>query len=63
MSEQVKPIISLWHTKGLGVIFLYESGIRFSNQTGGYACLHPEAEGVYVPLNDEMVNQEDELHN
>ena len=56
-----KPTVYLWHSKGLGVILLYESGVYYSNQTGGYACLHPAAEGVYVPLNNAAVDQETQL--
>jgi hypothetical protein len=40
---------------------LFESGVRYSNQTGGYSCWHPEVEGVYVPLFNELIDQEAEL--
>lgn len=56
------PIVRLWHSSGLGVILLCKSGIRYTNQTGGYACLHPDAEGVYVPLNDSMWGMENALN-
>ena len=36
--------------QGLGLIVLGPSGTLYSNQSGGLACHHPEAEGVYVPL-------------
>lgn len=43
------------------MILIVESGIYFSNQTGGYGCLHPAEEGIYIPLYDEKVDQEYEL--
>ena len=55
------PLIRLWNGGGIGIIILYKSGVHYSNQTGGYACLHPEAEGVYVPLVNELVDQEARL--
>lgn len=33
-----------------GLVLVRPSGVVFSNQAGGRACTHPEAEGVYVPL-------------
>jgi len=59
--ESEKPLVNLWSSLGIGIIVLYKSGVRYSNQTGGYSCLHPEVEGVYVPLTNEVVNQEKEL--
>ncbi|MFN0042784.1 MAG: DUF6210 family protein [Alphaproteobacteria bacterium] len=38
--------------QGLGLIVLEQGGAVYSNQCGGYACHHPEAEGVYVPLGE-----------
>ena len=49
MSEK-KPIVELFDYDGLGLIVLFPSGVIFTNQVGGHACLHPEAEGVFVPL-------------
>lgn len=38
-------------TEGMtGVILLRPSGVVWTAQTGGYACHHPEAEGVLIPL-------------
>lgn len=34
----------------LGLIVLMPSGVVFTNQTGGTACMHPDAEGIFVPL-------------
>ena len=57
-----KPTVHLWQSKGLGLILSFDSGVLYSNQTGGYACYHPAVEGIYVPLIDEMVDQEQELY-
>ncbi len=48
-----KPVVQLWESVGLGVIIDYPSGLVYSNQTGGTSCLHPEAEGVFVPLRND----------
>ena len=45
-----KPKIQIYDSVGTGLIIAWESGIKVSNQTGGTACLHPEMEGVFVPL-------------
>jgi hypothetical protein len=45
-----KPIISLNEFDGLGLIVNFPSGVIYTNQVAGYACLHPKAEGVFVPL-------------
>lgn len=34
----------------LGLIIEMPSGQAYSNQCGGYACHHPELEGVYISL-------------
>ena len=34
----------------IGLIVKAPTGVIYSNQTGGFACLHPEAEGFFVPL-------------
>jgi len=53
-----KPRVLLYDARGLGCIILWPTGIEYSNQTGGYACLHPTAEGFYVPLFNELFDQE-----
>src|ERR1043165_5256239 len=55
------PIIRLEQDDLFGIIIAFSSGVKFSNQVGGYACLHPEIEGVYAPLNNTVVNQVGEL--
>jgi len=48
-----KPIIEIWDSVGLGIIIEYPTGILVSTQTGGTACLHPEIEGIYLPLSND----------
>lgn len=50
-----KPLIQLWDSVGLGLILECPSGVLVSNQTGGYSCLHPEVEGVFVPLRNDCL--------
>ena len=47
-----KPTIDLIWTNPFGVIMLRNSGVLYTNQTAGLACQHPEAEGIFVPLED-----------
>lgn len=48
------PRIRLFGGIGTGLIIQYKSGVIYSNQTGGTACLHPELEGVFVPLRNDL---------
>ena len=51
MSEsKQKPIIDLIDLNDLGLIVIFPSGVIYTNQVGGFGCLHPEVEGVFVPL-------------
>lgn len=56
-----KAVINLYQFDGIGLIISYHTGVLYSNQTGGYACLSPKFEGAFVPLNDSLVNQQDRL--
>ena len=51
--KKEKAEIDLYNAEHLGLIIMKKSGVTYTNQTGGYACLHPETEGVYVPLSNE----------
>jgi hypothetical protein len=42
-------------TEGVGLVYDAPSGIVFTNQSGGYACLHPELEGVFVPYGNDSL--------
>lgn len=48
--NQPRFTIDLYEHEGLGLIIACPSGVNYTNQVAGYACLHPELEGVYVPL-------------
>ena len=52
------PVIRLYDTYGVGLIILWPSNVLYTNQTGGYACLQPSVEGVFVPLHNELIDQE-----
>lgn len=46
----MKNVIHLWNTGGTWLIIEAESGFYYSNQVGGVACLHPEVQGMLVPI-------------
>lgn len=54
-----KPLIDLRYTTGEdpGLIILCSSGVNYTNQTGGNACLSPIEEGVYLPFFDDLHDQ------
>lgn len=56
MDKASKPLIELYDSVGLGIIIEYPTGILVSNQTGGTACLHPQMEGVYLPLRNDYMS-------
>ena len=60
-TEPETPVIELYGVSELGLIVLHPSGVLYTNQTGGYACLHPLVEGVYAPLSDERHAQQQQL--
>ena len=45
----------------MGIVVLYPSGVYYSNQTGGHACLHPLVEGVFIPIRADELDLEKEL--
>lgn len=52
------PEIDLSDTVGLGLIISWNTGVVYSNQTGGTSCLRPSYEGVYVAVrNDYAIDQ------
>ena len=50
--QQVKARINLSQVlpQFMGLIILQPSGAFYTHETGGYACFHESAEGVFVPL-------------
>jgi hypothetical protein len=45
--------VVLWNLEGAAAVVLEPTGIVYSNQTCGHACLQPEAEGILIPFNDD----------
>lgn len=56
-----KPILELCEFSGIGLNIEFPSGVRYINQTGGYANPHPELEGVFVPLTHERFSEQERL--
>jgi hypothetical protein len=56
-----KPVVNLYDLDGIGIIIMFPSGVIYSNQTGGHSCLHPEEEGVFLPLSYELIDQQEML--
>jgi hypothetical protein len=56
-----KAVINLLQLDSIGLIISHPTGVVYSNQTGGYACLSPQFEGAFIPLNDPLVDQQTEL--
>ena len=50
--------VTLYNLSGVAAVVPMKTGVIFTNQVGGIACLHPELEGVLVPFNDDY-EQED----
>lgn len=42
--------VHLWDTDDAWLIVKVATGVRYSNQTNGHMCSHPEVEGYLVPL-------------
>jgi hypothetical protein len=57
-----QPLIRLWSLNGVGLIIAHPSGVRYSNQVGGYANFHPSIEGVFVPVMEPEVDQQTRLY-
>ena len=50
MDSSYVSSIDLSGYEGLGIILLLNTGITYTNQSAGFACLHPEEEGAYCPI-------------
>ena len=50
-----KPVIRLYGHAGTGVIIEHPTGVIYSNQSGGTACLQPEIEGAFVPFGNDVL--------
>jgi hypothetical protein len=53
-----KKIVSLYNSLGVQLIFKINSGVIYTNQTGGYACCQSFEEGVLLPFNSDDVHKE-----
>lgn len=53
--EITKPVITI-NSDSFGLIIIKPTGVLYTNQVGGTACLHPVVEGVYVPFDNDMIN-------
>jgi hypothetical protein len=49
MATQKRVIDVDWYDN-LGLILKVQSGVFYTSQVAGYACQHPEVEGVFYPL-------------
>ena len=44
----MKPLVVLYDSMGLGLIIEFSSGVEYTNQAGGYSCMQPRQEGIYI---------------
>ena len=49
MATQKRVINVDWYDN-VGLILKVQSGVFYTSQVAGYACQHPEVEGVFYPL-------------
>jgi hypothetical protein len=57
--QQRQPIKVVLHDfPDLGLIVKAATNVRYTNQTGGFACFHPEVEGFLVPLHTRFGRRE-----
>ena len=49
-STSLKPLIRLYDMVGTSLIVPAKTGVIYSNQTGGTACLQPQQEGFVIPF-------------
>ncbi|MDM3869876.1 DUF6210 family protein [Porticoccus sp. W117] len=47
--------VKLWEISGAALIVQESTGVYFTNQVCGTACLQRELEGVLIPINNDMV--------
>lgn len=48
-----KKVISLLGLTQLGLIILNNSGVVYTNQTGGYSCMQPYEEGIFSIIGED----------
>ena len=57
-----KPTVLLYELNGIGLIIPWLSGVVYQNQTGGYHCYQNSLEGIFVPLESDMINFHEKLY-
>lgn len=53
MPDTPKREVRLWDVIGVVAVILEESGVVYTNQTCGGACMQPREEGVLIPFNND----------
>lgn len=63
MNSLVLPLVELWPFEDLSPMLIVElpSGVTFTNQVAGVACLHPIVEGILLPLPVQPILADDPL--
>lgn len=56
-----KKVVSLFGLSNLGLIIKSDSGVHYTNQTGGIGCYHPMVEGVLTMVGDGVGEADDIL--
>ena len=49
--------VELYDLSGAALIIPMKTGVLFTNQVSGTACLHPEIEGLLVPFNNDHLTE------
>jgi hypothetical protein len=57
----MKRVVNLWGHAGTGLIIKCATGIAYTNQSCGHHCLHPEQEGAFVPVGNDVALPSREL--
>jgi hypothetical protein len=47
-------IVRLYEHSGTALVIPHATGIIYTNQVGGHACFHPQAEGFLVPIANDV---------
>lgn len=56
MGEGGRPRVRvrLWDHVGTGLVLEGPTGVVYTQQVGGVRCLHPQVEGLFVPLGNDL---------
>ena len=57
MTPVSKPVVELSGTIGAVLIIEQQTGISYTNQTGGTSCNQPCTEGVLIPLENDYIKR------